>query len=268
LKFSKGFNGEQTSRNSPALINIIAQKSLLWDGRVSSLEEMVLLPIKSHVEMGISKIENLPFKIANISYYPDLFEKAFGQREVTNEKIARALSQFLRSMVTHNTDFDNEYFSPEEANGKELFFWKDAGCNNCHRGENLNQKGYPVSPTIQSSFANIGLDEVYSDQGLGELDFINNGVFKIPSLRNIALTAPYMHDGRFSTLEEVVEHYNSGVKNHPNLDPLLKTGSGAAAVPQRLNLSKKEKSDLVAFLKTLTDPKITTDVRFSDPFIR
>lgn len=266
LATSTGFDGQNTTRNSPAIINVVAQNSFFWDGRSKKLEDMVLMPVRNHVEMGIDKIDNLAKKISDISYYPALFEKAFGTKEVTKDRISKALSQFLRSMVTHNTKFDNQILTTSEENGRSLFFW-GAGCGDCHNGENLNSKG-PFNFSSDLNFANIGLDEITVDKGLGEIDAKKEGWFKIPSLRNVALTGPYMHDGRFKSLEEVVEHYNSGVKNNKNLDLALRLGWNESSAPRKLNLTIQQKKDLVAFLKTLTDDNLVNDKRFSDPFIQ
>ena len=266
LATSTGFDGEKTTRNSPAIINVVAQNSFFWDGRSKKLEDMVLMPVRNHVEMGIDKIDNLAKKISDISYYPALFESAFGTKEVTKDRISKALSQFLRSMVTHNTKFDNHIYTSSELSGRSIFYW-GAGCGDCHNGENLNSKG-SINFSSEINFANIGLDEVTVDKGLGEIDATKDGMFKIPSLRNVALTGPYMHDGRFKTLEDVVEHYNSGVKNNKNLDRALRLGWNDSAAPRKLNLSSQQKKDLIAFLKTLTDDNLVNDKRFSDPFIQ
>jgi cytochrome c peroxidase len=169
-------------------------------------------------------------------------------------------------MVSCDTKYDHELpnnfagFTPLENIGRELFFSNKAKCSQCHAGSNFkapdNDPNSPYSlPTIKGT-ANIGLDIVYADNGK------EDGQFKIPTLRNIALTAPYMHDGRFKTLEEVVEHYNSGVKAHTKLDDKLKTNG----TPQHLNLNDVEKMALVAFLNTLTDQSMITDPKFANPF--
>ncbi|MBK8723485.1 MAG: cytochrome-c peroxidase [Saprospiraceae bacterium] len=168
LATSTGFDGEKTTRNSPAIINVVAQGSFFWDGRSKKLEDMVLMPVRNHVEMGIDKIDNLAKKISDISYYPALFEKAFGTKEVTKDRISKALSQFLRSMVTHNTNFDNHIYTASENSGRSIFYW-GAGCGDCHNGENLNSKG-PFNFSSDLNFANIGLDEITVDKGLGEID--------------------------------------------------------------------------------------------------
>ncbi|MEL6925206.1 MAG: c-type cytochrome [Bacteroidota bacterium] len=158
-------------------------------------------------------------------------------------------SKFDKGMRKHNNaqvEFDN--FTKEENAGRGLFSRK---CASCHGGRMI---------TTGQSTANTGLDLEYDDRGIAELteNPIDDGVFKVPLLRNVELTGPYMHDGRFETLEEVVEHYSSGIKSHPNLDFQLPAGG--------MNFTEQEKEDLVSFLKTLTDTDFTTAVRFSDPF--
>ncbi len=251
LKNSIGFDGGVTSRNTPAITNVLNQQGFFWDGRSTKLEDMVLMPIKNHVEMGIDKIVNLEKKIQDIPYYPALFESAFGSKEVTREKISKALSQFLRSMFSAGSKADNSDFTSLESRGNSLFHWL-VRCSDCHTGGDLRT----------NKVANIGLDLEYADQGVG------NGKFMVPSLRNVALTAPYMHDGRFQTLEEVVEHYNSGVQAHPSLDPSLRMGWNAESAPRKLNLSESDKQALVAYLKTLTDNKLVIDEKFSNPFVQ
>jgi len=236
------------------------------------------------VEMGIESMENLKTKLAEEEYYPPLFEDAFGTSEVTPERISRALAQFLRSMASHNSKWDRltnfEQLTDMEQLGHNIFSsWDRGGCINCHSGRSFAGWG--------SDFANIGLDEEYADNGLGERQKESNGMFKVPSLRNIALTAPYMHDGRFATLEEVVEHYNSGVQAHPNLHwslrndggnsfpgiidfPFIDPGTSTSlegSEPIRRNFTEVEKRALVAFLHTLTDEEFVTNPKFSDPFL-
>lgn len=263
--FSRGFNNKMTQRNSMAIVNIHGNNNFFWDSRVNSLTTMALMPIRDHVEMGIENIGQLELKLSRIPYYPDLFQKAFGDTKITEERIASALAQFMSSMVSFNSKFDigkkNNFsnFNPLEKMGMELFFSEKSLCSSCHSGPNFSAPDFPrgaySSPTVAGT-ANIGLDLVYRDNGKHE------GQFKIPTLRNIELTAPYMHDGRFKTLEEVIEHYNSGVMLHHNLDPKLRQGQ----TPRRLNLNNIEKQALIAFLKTLTDNQFIHDERYSNPF--
>ncbi len=278
-KVSMGVTPVKTKRNSLAIMNPDRENGFFWDLRESSLQTMVLKPIQNHIEMGFDKMDNVVANIQQTPYYNDLFVKAFGSSDVTEAKIGEALANFLASMRSHQSKYDIgkqsnfANFNNMELLGKELFTEK-LYCKNCH-----------VEPDFTTSWggvANIGLDLDYDDEGTGDLpdnnddrNFIGpNGGFKIPSLRNIELTAPYMHDGRFKTLEEVIEHYNSGVQNHPELDWNLKaiidksTGqvTGLSDQPIRLELSTIDKAALVAFLKTLTDHSYVNDVRFSDPF--
>ena len=304
---SAGFAMGQTPRNSMALSNLVANEWILfWDTRASGLDEQVLMPILNHLEMGNSSLDEVIDRINTLDYYPALFQSAFGSAEITESKMAIAIREFIRALKSYESDFDAanpnvnggwggnnvpDFDDPAQRAGFELF--GSMGCANCHNGNNLGG----------SSSANIGLDEVYTDNGKGgwSSDPEDIGVFKVPSLRNIALTGPYMHDGRFSSLEEVVNHYNSGVKSHPNLDwrlvdisnfdldlddllllgmdpvtiiqdsensdPALQAFLAGERIPQRLNMSDQDKSNLIAFLNSLTDKEYVSDPRFSDPFI-
>ncbi len=271
VKGSVGFEGQTTPRNSLAINNVAIEPELFWDLRENKLEEMVLKPIKNHVEMGMEDLDKLTSKLAGADYYPALFEKAFGSTDITKERISSAITQFLRSMMTTNAKIDmaanGAALSAKEQAGMNVFFGK-ALCYQCHGGRNLNEAFVALNDTMPSFYsnrrmANIGLDAEYADGGMGETDPNLEGVFKVPSLRNVALTAPYMHDGRFNSLEEVVEHYNSEIVNHPSLDSRLRDWEGN---PWRLQLTTGEKSDLVAFLRSFTDTHYTSDERFSNPF--
>jgi cytochrome c peroxidase len=277
--FSLGFDGGFTGRNSMGLANanFYENGTFFWDQRAATLEDQVLMPIQDHVEMGMS-LENLVAKLELIDYYGELFTEAFGDPNITTERISLSLSQFIRSMVSYRSKFDvglaqaggnadledDDFpnFSAAENLGKMLFFSNRTNCSNCHG-----------TPTFAAPGPrNNGLDLVFEDNGIGEVtgDPDDNGLFKVNSLKNIAVTEPYMHDGRFETLEEVIEHYNSGVQNHPNLSPQLRGGGGGRGgnngQPRRLNLSQAEKDALVAFLETLTDEEMMRDTKFSDPF--
>lgn len=254
-QFSTGFKLVKTTRNSMALSNISMQRSYFWDERATKLEEQVMMPVQNHIEMGIEKLEVLPAKLENVPYYPALFEAAFGDEEITEERIRFALAQFLRSMVSGGSRYEdglaNQFtnFTPLENMGRVLFTSWDskAGCANCHGGVLLN--GW--------SAENIGLDATPVDEGVGL------GRFKVPSLLNVAVTAPYMHDGRFQTLEEVIEHYDNGVQMNDGLSWAMLNDQGG---PKRLGLNAIEKQALIAFLKTLTDESYLKDPKFSDPF--
>ncbi len=261
---SQGFGGERTDRNSMSIANPIAKRNFFWDGRSASLNNLALQPIFNHVEMGIETTDELVSKIRQEDYYDDLFTAAYGSSEVNIERIEEAMAQFVGSIFKSDSRFDEglesnfENFSPLEKHGMTLFFSETTNCSSCHNGVNFaSPTSFSNNPYMATAgTTNIGLDEVYEDQGFA------NGKFSIPSLRNISLTAPYMHDGRFSTLREVLDHYNSGVANHKDLDvKLIKNNQ-----PVKMNLTDLDMDALEAFLLTLTSKTITTDVRYSNPF--
>jgi cytochrome c peroxidase len=264
-KFSKGFDGGLTGRNSMGLSNArwYLRRHFFWDERANTLEDQVLQPIQNSVEMGMT-LAALTNRLTAEPFYTNLFTATFGSPDVTPNRIARALAQFVRSIVSTRSKYDvgvtNNFanFTAEENLGRQIFFGQvgNATCAVCHGTDN-----FVPGPNIN----NNGLENPYVDKGLGGITGRpqDEGLFKVPSLRNIALTAPYMHDGRFATLEEVVEFYNSGVVAHPNLSPPLR---GPGGLPLRLNLTAARKAALVAFLRTLTDTTIATDEKYSDPF--
>ena len=270
-QFSLGFDGERTTRNSMSLINAAYYPNgrYFWDERAASAEAQASRPIVNPVEMGLT-MPKLVAKLQTVSYYPQLFKNAFGTTIIDSAGIVRALAQFVRSTVSYRTKYDDgrAAFPPNQnpgmvgfANytagenlGRQLFFGR-GNCAQCHGTETFTSPGA----------RNNGLDLVYADNGVGTVTGNpgQNGQYKSPSLRGIAQSAPYMHDGRFTTLEQVVEHYNSQVKAHPNLSPQLRGPNG---MPRVLNLNAAEKAALVAFLKTLTDTGIATDEKFANPF--
>lgn len=270
--FSVGFAGGLTARNSMQLLNAryYPNGKFFWDERAASLEAQTLMPIQHPVEMGMS-LDTLVMRLQKKAYYPTLFEKAFGSEMITTDRISRALAQFVRSIISYQSKFDAgrstinppadpiltpySNFTPQENQGKQLFFSPLTNCGTCHGTETF------TAPTPK----NNGIENPSVDKGVGGITNANQqvGDFKVASLKNIELTSPYMHDGRFTTLEQVVEHYNSGIEDNPNLSPQLRAVNGA---PRRLNLSNDQKAALVAFLKTLTDTQLTTDVKFNNPF--
>jgi len=223
---------------------------------------MVLMPVENHLEMGVNLAE-LPAILGRDTRYADLFTKAFGDSKITNERISRALAQFLRSMVSFRSKYDEglahaqaagddfSNFTPQENRGKALFL---RNCSLCHLPEHQDAHFIMMEPV------NTGLDEdtAHTDGGVGDITLAprDMGHFKSPSLRNVEVASPYMHDGRFTTLEAVIDHYSSGGKNHPNKDVRI----------QPLHFTDSEKAALIAFLKTLTDPTFLADPKFSDPF--
>ncbi len=286
-QFSVGHEGGLTDRNAMALANVRytnlkgARPGFFWDERAPTLEAQVLMPIQDKIEMGMD-LNELEAKLQKLPYYPPLFAAAFGSPDITSDRIAKAVAQFLRSMVALNSKFDRAAanangnysapfadFTEQENLGKSLFIdgpsgVAEFGCATCH-----------LPPTFGMPKAfNNGLDLNYKDQGLGALGRAandpftpsNDGKFKAPSLRNIALTPPHMHDGRFKTLEQVVEHYSDGVQPHENLGLAFdEPDDGRATLG--LRLTAEQKAALVAFLKTLTDEQFISDPKFSNPFV-
>ncbi len=272
VAFSRGFENRLTGRNSMPIQNLgmsgffpgssQATGSFFWDGRETNLKDLIARPMTNHVEMGIDDLSKIPAKLATMPYYQELFTKAFGSADITMDRIAEAMVTFMTAISSVHTKLDKTQiggmqFSALEQEGLRLFNEK-YDCQSCHQ---LSPMGYN-----SSAFMNIGLDYPNTDLGVGEVTKSpqNNGKFKIPNLRNVAITAPYMHDGRFATLEEVLDHYSHGIKDDPNLDPRLRTlGTGE---PIKMNISPQEKQALIAFLNTLTDYGMVTDQKFSDPF--
>lgn len=273
---SKGFLNGNTRRHSMTLINAryYQRGRFFWDERAATLEEQVLMPFQDPVEMGMT-LNDVINSVKAKEIYQILFKRAFGTEEITIDKISKALAQFVRSIISYSSRYDVgraasasmgapfPNFTAEENAGKQLFLQPllngGFGCFGCHTTEAF----VSTNPGPQ----NNGLDlTTIIDNGAGET-FPNNpkfaGTFKTSTLRNIELTAPYMHDGRFATLEQVIEHYNSGIKAHPNLAPALRNPNGT---PIQINMSAAQKSALLAFLKTLTDNTIATEVKWSNPF--
>lgn len=244
--------------------------SAFWDRRMPTAEAQASQPLHSLVEMGWGEtaggIDALLRKMAATAYYPDLFAWAFGSATISEPRIQQALAQFVRAMVSHDSRWDAGYarvFSPtapnraldvdlpnftaQENHGRHLFMISvdqgGAGCASCHR---------PPTFALAADARSNGLDA-------GE-----TRLFKAPSLRSVGLSGPYMHDGRFATLAEVIDFYASGIQDGPALDPRLRDGGA----PRRLHLDATDRAALVAFLKTLDDPVLTTDPRFGDPFRR
>ncbi len=252
VALSVGVEGRPGLRNAMPLFNLAWSSSFFWDGRASTLREQALVPIQDHLEMNES-LDRVVQKLENDEAYPRLFERAFGSKEITPERIGLSLEQFMLTQIAQDSKFDRaargeDSFTEQEKRGLELFVTEydpdknlfGADCFHCHGGNLFTN----------NRFANNGLDSVFQDLGRYAVtqDKSDLGKFKVPSLRNIALTAPYMHDGRFSTLEEVMDHYSSGVKSSSTLDPNL-----AKHPPSGIQLSAEDKQALVAFLNTLTE---------------
>ena len=266
-RFSKGIEGDIMKRNTMPLFNLAWYDALFWDGRAGSLEDQVFEPVRAHDEMSLSW-EEAESRVGKSAFYRKMFYDAFRNQSIDSVLIAKAIAQFERTLLSYNSKYDKvlrreEYFSPLEYEGFVLANDQSKGdCMHCHTtdGDALGTTG---------GFSNNGLDmalspDAYLDLGLGGISGReeDNGKFKIPSLRNVLLTAPYMHDGRFETLEEVVEFYNSGVHNSVNVDSKMFSARSGG-----LKLTLKEQEAIVAFLKTLTDTTFITNEEFGNPFI-
>lgn len=281
-QFSTGFENKVTTRNTQPIQNLTSinantqffpnGQALFWDGRQRFLDEMVLEPVGNHIEMGMRSESDLVDKLGDSPMYAQLFQEAYGNTDVTADRIRDALARFVGSMISQNSKFEQSFFTGQgvgstlnslESMGFNLFVDK-YDCMSCH--DVISTQGY--SEAFGEELVNIGLDATYEDNGAGALNGMDseNGKFKIPNLRNVALTAPYMHDGRFATLEEVIDHYSNSVAPHPNLDERLKDPITGA--PLVLNITPDEKTALIAFLHTLTDHSFVSDPKFSDPFVK
>lgn len=278
-QFSEGVDNVITKRNTLALATTLSFKisynpiepglsgsKFSWDDSSANLPQQVKTAFRKENEMNIDE-EEIMKRIYESPHYTVLFEKAFGDTEVNSDRIAESIAAFIDAISSINSKFDKGLeaslgfsvekdfynFTAEENRGKALY---NANCASCH----TDKHNFTVKST-----ANNGLEMDYADKGIGGR--LGNselyGVFKIPFLRNIELTAPYMHDGRFETLEDVVKHYSEGIVNHNNLSQELKKSDGT---PKKLNLNQEDQDALVAYLKTLTDETIATDERFLDPF--
>ena len=263
---SKGFHGALTDRRAMPLVNVryYRRARFFWDERAGNLEEMVLLPIQSRIEMG-QNLKQVVDTLARDATYPPLFARAFGDRQITEQRIGKALAQFVRSIVSYQSrydkgraraqsardDFDN--FTLQENRGKAIFM---RNCSTCHMKEG-NEHFFVLSP------ANTGLrsNDPRADGGVADetLRAADLGSFKSPSLRNVEVTAPYGHDGRFATLDTLIDHYSANPIFDPNLGYVIPVGP--------LNFTASEKAALIAFLKTLTDKAFLTDPRYSNPFV-
>jgi len=269
-RFDTGVLGVALQRNTMALANARYSIHRAWfsDMRVNDgdLRDLIFMPIDNHDELGMS-LYSLESKLRNAAYYPPLFSAAFGTPDITRDRIAAALAQFVQSLISYRSKLDlannpmtNDppdpaaVFNVEEMRGLEIY---NAHCSVCHE----------VRANTNVWQANNGLEEFPTDPGTLIEAFRRDGslgVFRAASLRNIAVSGPYMHDGRFATLREVIDHYDSGVQAGPFLDGVLRDGLTA---PKRLNLSEYDKNALEVFLNALTDEAFLADEKFSDPFL-
>jgi cytochrome c peroxidase len=252
---SHGIDDRLGERNSPAIMNLAWQPYFFWDGGIQLLDLQPIAPIENPVEMD-AHLPTILDKIRQVSEYPPLFEKAFGSSSITTDRFLKAISQFQVMCISSNSRFDKYErqetggtLSADELAGLQIFRQK---CGSCHSGTLFSN----------FSFKNNGLDTTFNrDKGIARISLNpnDNYKFRVPSLRNVALTAPYMHDGRFYTLEQVLNHYSDGVFDIPSLDPILKQ-NGQRGIP----LSTDEKNKIITFLETLTDNDFLKDKKLSE----
>ncbi|EDM45520.1 cytochrome C peroxidase [unidentified eubacterium SCB49] len=256
---SLGVDGTPGTRNSMPLANLAFNYfgNFNWDGSATTLEEQHEIPITSSIEMH-NTFADITTMISADASYPLQFEQAFNVTTVTKTEVTKALAQFVRTMVSGNSKFDKYLLgeatlTPQEQNGLDVFLDETRGdCFHCH--------GSPTNPLwTDNIFHNNGLDTSFEDRGRGNITGDPNhfGQFKSPSLRNLAYTAPYMHDGRFATLEEVVNHYSEGLVYSDTIDPLMKSIAQGG-----VHLTENDKQDLIAFLLSLSDPTFINNPAF------
>jgi cytochrome c peroxidase len=240
---SHGIHDLLGTRNSPAIMNLAWSKTFMWDGGIFDLDLQPVAPITNRVEMD-EHLENVLNKLSASPVYPVMFEKAFGSTEITSARLLKALSQFMLMCVSDKSKYDSvqlgtgAVFTMEENEGYLLFKQK---CNSCHTEPLFTDNSFRNNGILQTNI---------NDSGRGKVTLQASDVytFKVPSLRNLSFTVPYMHDGRFFTLEEVLDHYANHVQPTPNLDPLLQQGTNLG-----ISLTTVQRQQIIAFLKTLDD---------------
>ncbi len=270
-QYSTGIDGIQGTRHSMALVNLGWEDFFFWDGRKTTLETQILEPVPNPVEMHQSWKRTVEKLNADVNYRNRFF-KAFGEEGIDSTKATKAIAQFIRTLISGESKFDVMYkyennlslnsseqailqtVDVEEWAGYDLFkSLNGADCFHCHNGPLMRVKKFSNNGLMPNSFDDKGRASVTNNPE-------DNYKFKVPTLRNIALTAPYMHDGRFATLDEVIEHYSSGIHMSPTIDPLIEFGSQGG-----VQLDAQEKYLLKKFLLTLTDQKFVLNPNFQDP---
>jgi cytochrome c peroxidase len=270
-QFSVGIDGITGTRQSMALVNLGWENFFFWDGRASSLEEQILEPVPNPIEMHQSWKDAVSKLNADVKYRNRFF-RAFNEEGIDSIKVTKAIAQFLRTLVSGESKYDVMYkyensmalnsneqsilgtIDPEEWAGYDLFkSLNGADCFHCHNGPLMQVKKFSNNGLMPNSINDLGRADVTNNPE-------DNYKFKVPTLRNIALTAPYMHDGRFATLDEVIEHYSSGIHMSPTIDPLIEFGNQGG-----VQLDAQEKYLLKKFLLTLTDNNFINNPNFKDP---
>lgn len=251
--FSEGINAQLTDRNSMSLVNLLWTKRFFWDGRATGLEAQATIPLQHPREMGQS-LSISAKKLSQDTRYRRLFKLVFGDERITGDRIVKAISQFERTLISAGSPYDQylqNNYTPDSTELKGIALFA-THCDRCHGGVK----------TYAELFHNNGLDSNSNskDTGIAALTGLetDRGRFKVPTLRNIELTAPYMHDGRFTSLEQVLDHYSDHIINTPSL---------SASLRGNLNLQPKEKTAIIAFLKLLTDTAFINNPQFADPNI-
>ncbi len=261
-RFSDGIDGRLGNRNSMPLFNLAwnYNERFFWDGRAFSLEHQAFQPVTNPIEMKATWVD-VSSKLQQDQDYPSLFDQAFGTSTIDSILVTKAIAQFERTLISANSRFDQYLLgqinlTSEELEGFNVFMDETRGdCFHCHGNAN--------NPLwTDNIFHNNGLDAIITDLGLGKIsgDPANNGKFKSPSLRNLAFTAPYMHDGRFNSLDEVINHYSEGLQNSTTIDPLMKKVAQGG-----VHLSAQDKSNLKAFLLSLSDESFINNPNFKNP---
>ncbi len=275
LKKSVGLYGDTVRRSSMAISNMLWEDKFFWDFRAKSLKQQALMPIEDHLEMDLT-LEEAEERLSADTMYQRLFCEAYGVTKASANLMADAIASFEKALISDNSKFDQylrgeTVLTPTEELGRKLFFThpvpsseRGGNCGDCHLPQNtLGARG-------PSGMKNNGLDAESDFTDLGYEEVTNNPIdrakFKTVSLRNIELTAPYMHDGRFETLEEVMDHYNTGLEWSPTIDPLMFASNGFDSTTLKLELLPFEIDAIIEFMKTLTDTTFINDQRFSDPF--
>lgn len=256
-RFSIGIDGSIGDRQSMPIINVAWMEKLFWDGRAIKVKGQALEPVENPIEMKAHwpiVVEKL--KIHDI--YIKMFDDAFPGQEITKDLAAEAIAQFEKTIISSNSKFDKylkgQYtLTEQEQRGYDLFFSEQADCFHCHSG----------ALVTDLQFHNNGLDAIHIDKGLENVtkNINDRGKFKTPTLRNISYTAPYMHDGRFNTIDEVLDHYSTGVQNSATIDPLMEFAAQGG-----VSLNAQEKEDIKAYLLLLNDEEFLNNPKFSSPF--
>lgn len=256
LRFSVGIDGIEGERQAPTIQNAAWLKDAFWDGRAASLEDQALEPVPNPIEMHLEWSDAVA-RLAAHDEYPDLFCAAFGDDQITRNRVVKAIAQFERTFISANSRHDQFergeiQLSPIEEAGRQIFETEVGDCFHCH-GQTIG---------FDRDFHNIGLDSIIVDQGRGKItgNPADDGKFKSPPLRNVMVSAPYMHDGRFATIDEVIAHYNHGFFDGPDVDPLIR------ARLTRPALRPGQIDTLKVFLDTFTDQDFLTNPDLSNPF--